>query len=153
MGEELAGKGGQREHYQTYPYSCSPSEVQVIKNKTLMVRIMVCYPVHFENNKCWHPLRNILHFVNTSLKVLTPLEMVKQEQLFNSSTPPEHKIAFNIVLFYKEESAFHYTDIMLIYTHPKLNAFSVISAFRTTIFVTGTHLCSVCEIQQNKRKP
>lgn len=38
---------------------------------------MVCYPFRFEKNKRWHPLRYILHFVNFSLKVLTPLEMVK----------------------------------------------------------------------------
>lgn len=57
------------------------------------------------------------------------------------------------MLFYEEESAFYYTDITLIYAHPKLNANSVISAFRTTIIFTGTHLCSVCEIRQNKRKP
>lgn len=80
MGEGLAGKGGQRKHYQTYQFIVPEAKYRLgtsSKNKTLMVRIMVCYRFHFEKNKRWHPLRNILHFVNTSLKLLTPLEMVK----------------------------------------------------------------------------
>lgn len=152
MGEGLAGKGGQRKHYQTYHFlvpEANIGQVTYSKNKTLMVRIMVCYSFHFEKNKCWHQLRSILHFVNTSLKVLTPLEMVKYSC---SIVQHRHRTKLYLtVLFYKEESAFYYTDITLICTHPKLNATSVISAFRTTILVTGTHFCSVCEIRQNKR--
>lgn len=70
MGEGLAGKGGQRKHYQTY--QCLVPEVKYMlgtssKNKTVMVRIMVCYPFHFEKNKCWHPTHYAIFYISSKL--------------------------------------------------------------------------------------